>query len=99
MKNTLNYNDTNDEVWKKVTENVLIKNLIFIIFGVFFSLIDIKFNNVDMVISISMAFLIAAISNDVPVIGIVVGEAITLTVRLGLGGLATYLFEIILFVL
>ena len=40
MKNTLNYNDTNDEVWKKVTENVLIKNLIFIIFGVFFSLID-----------------------------------------------------------
>jgi len=60
---------------------------------------EILFNNENIVIPISVAFVIAMIANDIPIGGVLVAEAITLGFRFGMGGFGIYIVEILMFVL
>ena len=99
MNSTLNYSDTNDKKRKAINTLDILKYGIFIIFSILISFVNIKFNNENIVIPISVAFVIAMIANDIPIGGVLVAEAITLGFRFGMGGFGIYIVEILMFVL
>ena len=99
MNSTLNYSDTNDKKRKAINTLDILKYGIFIIFSILISFVNIKFNNENIVIPISVAFVIAMIANDIPIGGVLVAEAITLGFRFGTGGFGMYIVEILMFVL
>ena len=99
MNSTLNYSDTNDKKRKTINTLDILKYGIFIIFSILISFVNIKFNNENIVIPISVAFVIAMIANDIPIGGVLVAEAITLGFRFGMGGFGIYIVEILMFVL
>ena len=99
MNSTLNYSDTNDKKRKAINTLDILKYAIFIIFSILISFVNIKFNNENIVIPISVAFVIAMIANDIPIGGVLVAEAITLGFRFGMGGFGIYIVEILMFVL
>ena len=99
MNSTLNYSDTNDKKRKAINAMDILKYGIFIIFSILISFVNIKFNNENIVIPISVAFVIAMIANDIPIGGVLVAEAITLGFRFGMGGFGIYIVEILMFVL
>lgn len=99
MNSTLNYSDTNDKKRKAINTLDILKYGIFIIFSILISFVNIKFNNENIVIPISVAFVIAMIANDIPIGGVLVAEAITLGFRFGTGGFGIYIVEILMFVL
>ena len=99
MNSTLNYSDTNDKKRKAINTMDILKYGIFIIFSILISFVNIKFNNENIVIPISVAFVIAMIANDIPIGGVLVAEAITLGFRFGMGGFGIYIVEILMFVL
>ena len=99
MNSTLNYSDTNDKKRKAINTLDILKYGIFIIFSIFISFVNIKFNNENIVIPISVAFVIAMIANDIPIGGVLVAEAITLGFRFGTGGFGIYIVEILMFIL
>ena len=99
MNSTLNYSDTNDKKRKAINTLDILKYGIFIIFSILISFVNIKFNNENIVIPISVAFVIAMIANDIPIGGVLVAEAITLGFRFGTGGFGIYIVEILMFIL
>lgn len=99
MNSTLNYSDTNDKKRKAINAMDILKYGIFIIFSILISFVNIKFNNENIVIPISVAFVIAMIANDIPIGGVLVAEAITLGFRFGTGGFGIYIVEILMFIL
>lgn len=99
MNSTLNYSDTNDKKRKAINTLDILKYGIFIIFSILISFVNIKFNNENIVIPISVAFVIAMIANDIPIGGVLVAEAITLGFRFGMGGFGIYIVEILMFIL
>lgn len=99
MNSTLNYSDTNDKKGKAINTLDILKYGIFIIFSILISFVNIKFNNENIVIPISVAFVIAMIANDIPIGGVLVAEAITLGFRFGTGGFGIYIVEILMFIL
>ena len=99
MNSTLNYSDTNDKKWNSITMLDVLKNIVWVVFSVLISLVNIKFNNENIVIPISVAFLIAMIANDIPIVGVLIAEAITLAVRFGIGAFGIYVFEILMLIL
>lgn len=99
MNSTLNYSDTNDKKRKAINNLDILKYGIFIISSILISFVNIKFNNENIVIPISVAFVIAMIANDIPIGGVLVAEAITLGFRFGMGGFGIYIVEILMFVL
>ena len=99
MNSTLNYSDTNDKKRKAINAMDILKYGIFIIFSILISFVNIKFNNENIVIPISVAFVIAMIANDIPIGGVLVAEAITLGFRFGMGGFGIYIVEILMFIL
>lgn len=99
MNSTLNYSDTNDKKRKTINTLDILKYGIFIIFSILISFVNIKFNNENIVIPISVAFVIAMIANDIPIGGVLVAEAITLGFRFGMGGFGIYIVEILMFIL
>ena len=99
MNSTLNYSDTNDKKKKAINTLDILKYGIFIIFSILISFVNIKFNNENIVIPISVAFVIAMIANDIPIGGVLVAEAITLGFRFGTGGFGIYIVEILMFIL
>ena len=99
MNSTLNYSDTNDKKRKAINAMDILKYGIFIIFSILISFVNIKFNNENIVIPISVAFVIAMIANDIPIGGVLVAEAITLGFRCGTGGFGIYIVEILMFIL
>lgn len=99
MNSTLNYSDTNDKKRKAIDTLDILKYGIFIIFSILISFVNIKFNNENIVIPISVAFVIAMIANDIPIGGVLVAEAITLGFRFGMGGFGIYIVEILMFIL
>ena len=99
MNSTLNYSDTNDKKWNSITMLDVLKNVVWVVFSVLISLVNIKFNNENIVIPISVAFLIAMIANDIPIVGVLIAEAITLAVRFGIGAFGIYVFEILMLIL
>lgn len=99
MNSTLNYSDTNDKKRKAINTLDILKYGIFIIFSILISFVNIKFNNENIVIPISVAFVIAMIANDIPIGGVLVAEAITLGFRFGTDGFGIYIVEILMFIL
>ena len=99
MNSTLNYSDTNDKKRKAINTLDILKYGIFIIFSILISFVNIKFNNENIVIPISVAFVIAMIANDIPIGGVLVAEAITMGFRFGMGGFGIYIVEILMFIL
>ena len=99
MNSTLNYSDTNDKKRKAINTLDILKYGIFIIFSILISFVNIKFNNENIVIPISVAFVIAMIANDIPIGGVLVAEAITFGFRFGMGGFGIYIVEILMFIL
>ena len=99
MNSTLNYSDTNDKKRKAINTLDILKYGIFIIFSILISFVNIKFNNENIVIPISVAFVIAMIANDIPIGGVLVAEAITFGFRFGTGGFGIYIVEILMFIL
>ncbi len=99
MNSTLNYSDTNDKKRKAINTLDILKYGIFIIFSILISFVNIKFNNENIVIPISVAFVIAMIANDIPIGGVLIAEAITLGFRFGTGGFGIYIVEILMFIL
>lgn len=99
MNSTLNYSDTNDKKRKAINTLDILKYGIFIIFSILISFVNIKFNNENIVIPISVAFLIAMIANDIPIVGVLIAEAIILAVRFGIGAFGIYVFEILMLIL
>ena len=99
MNSTLNYSDTNDKKRKAINTLDILKYGIFIMFSILISFVNIKFNNENIVIPISVAFVIAMIANDIPIGGVLVAEAITLGFRFGTGGFGIYIVEILMFIL
>ena len=99
MNSTLNYSDTNDKKRKAINTLDILKYGIFIIFSILISFVNIKFNNENIVIPISVAFVIAMIANDIPIVGVLIAEAITLVVRFGIGAFGIYVFEILMLIL
>lgn len=99
MNSTLNYSDTNDKKRKAINTLDILKYGIFIIFSILISFVNIKFNNENIVIPISVAFVIAMIANDIPIGGVLIAEAITLGFRFGTGGFEIYIVEILMFIL
>ena len=99
MNSTLNYSDTNDKKWNSIIMLDVLKNIVWVVFSVLISLVNIKFNNENIVIPISVAFLIAMIANDIPIVGVLIAEAITLVVRFGIGAFGIYVFEILMLIL
>ena len=99
MKSTLNYSDTNDEKVKRFEGLDILKYFVLMVLSILISFINIKFNNENIVIPVSVAFLVAMIVNDIPIGGIIISQFITLGIRLGTGGVGIYIIEILMFIL
>ena len=54
MNSTLNYSDTNDKKWNSITMLDVLKNIVWVVFSVLISLVNIKFNNENIPTSISI---------------------------------------------